>query len=224
MIAPDVIDTGHGTLTVQPVNHASLVLISGDVVLYVDPVGGVHRYDSLPRPTGILITHEHRDHLDPETIADLMGGRQVPLIANVAAREHMPTAMRMMTAPLPNGETGSLLGVPVEAHPAYNSGGGHHPQGSGNGYLVALGGARIYIAGDTEDVPELKALRDVDVMFLPMNQPYTMTPQQVAAVINAVRPGIAYVYHYKGSDPAEVAPLIAESGTELRLRDWYEAA
>lgn len=226
MIEPDRIETAHGTLVVQPVNHASLVLICGEAVLYVDPVGGARRYGLMPRPTGIVVTHEHRDHLDPDTIADLVAGRQVPLIASVAAREMMPTALRNMTVGLANGESGQIDGIPVTAYPAHNvtEGKTQHPEGRGNGYLLSLDGMPVYVAGDTEPTPDLLALTGIGIMFLPMNQPYTMTPGQVAEVINAVRPRIAYVYHYKGSDPAAVPPLVEGSGTEVRLRDWYADA
>jgi len=204
-----------------------MVLSFTDQVLYVDPVGGVARYGELPRPTAVLITHEHGDHFDPDTLMGLIGGRSIPMIANRTAYEQMPAALKSMTGVLANGDTGQIAGVQLDALPAYNITEGHtkyHPEGVGNGYTLTLGDVRIHISGDTEDTPELLALTGIDVLFLPMNQPYTMTPEQAARVIGAVRPRIAYPMHYLGSAQADLDRLVAlvpGGAGEVRLRDWY---
>jgi L-ascorbate metabolism protein UlaG (beta-lactamase superfamily) len=220
----DSLDSSLGPIRILPVNHASLVIGFGDEVLYVDPVGPPERYAHIPRPTAILVTHEHGDHFDPETLGGLIGGRAVPILSSPIAREKMPPELQALTKTLRNGESGSIAGIAVEARPAYNYSHGatqFHPKGNGNGYLLTLGGRRIYVSGDTEDTPELLALRDIDLMFLPMSRPHTMTLAQAANVLNTVRPGVAYPYHYKGTDTAALLPLVTSKGTEVRLRDWY---
>lgn len=222
----DTIATGLGPLSVFPVEHASLVLAVGPHVIYSDPCWGVERYAHLPRPTGILVTHQHDDHLDIETLTAL-AGESVPLVVSPLVAKALPKALAARATVLANGESGTLDGLAVRAIPAYNTSLErlkYHPRGMGNGYLVDFGGTTVYIAGDGEDTEEMRALRDIALAFLPMNLPYTMVPEQAADAVRAFRPNVVYPFHYTGSDfPQTFARLLEGSGTEVRLRDWYPA-
>ncbi len=223
----DIIESAAGPIVIHPVEHASMVLEFGDRVIYVDPVGGKARYSGLPAPDAVLITHVHGDHFDCETIEGVLGGRAVPLVTNYEIPDRLPEALRAGATVLRNGESGELLGIPVEAIPAHNTTPDrqkYHAPGVGNGYVLSFGGRRVYVAGDGEDTPAMKALRDIDIAFLPMNQPYTMSIEQALAAVTAFRPKVVYPIHYKGTDPAELkARVPADAGVEVRLRDWYPA-
>lgn len=220
----DTLETSLGPLTVIPVEHASLILTFAGKVLYSDPCGGAERYAGLPRPTGILVTHQHSDHLDIATL-EALAGPNVPLLVSRPVFEELPAPVRAHAKAIGNGEAGTIDGVQVRAIPAYNHSPDrlrYHPRGVGNGYLLSVGDKTIYISGDTEDTPEMRALTGVDLAFLPMNLPYTMTAEQAAAAARAFRPGIVYPFHYTGNDfPQRFAGLMEGSGTEVRLRDWY---
>jgi L-ascorbate metabolism protein UlaG (beta-lactamase superfamily) len=170
-------------------------------------------YTTLLKADLILVTHEHGDHLDMNAI-QAVGKPGTEIINNTSA-----AAILVNGAVMKNGETKSVLGFKVEAVPAYNLGKPFHPKGVGNGYVLTLGDTRVYIAGDTENVPEIKALKNIDVAFLPMNQPFTMTPEQVADVARAVRPRILYPYHYGETDTGKLVELLKpEKGIEVRIR------
>jgi len=226
MIDPDLLPTAEGDLTIQPVDHASLVLMLGDEAVYVDPVGGAGRYADLPPPTAILITHEHGDHFDVPTLEALIGERSPPIIAAAGVAAKLPEALRQLATVLAYGESGALNGAPVTAIAAHNTSEDrlrYHPRGLGNGYVLTLGGSRIYIAGDTEPTPEMLALEAIDVAFLPMNQPYTMLAEQAAEAVRTFRPAVVYPFHYaRGPEPETFAALLhGFPGVEVRLRDWY---
>ena len=216
----DAIPTADGDITVHPVDHASLVLGFGDAVIYVDPVGGAARYEGLPAPTAILITHEHGDHYDAPTLEAIAGN--APLIVNPAVYDMLPDTLKANATAMANGDAGEVAGLPIEAVPAHNTTADrmqYHPEGRDNGYVLTLGDKRVYIAGDTEPTEEMLALTDIAVAFLPMNLPYTMTPEQAAEAINTFKPAIVYPYHYGDSD---LSPLDSVGGhTEVRLREWY---
>lgn len=212
----DSFDTEGGKLVITFFGHASLMLEYGGTVVQVDPVGQYADYGTLPGADLILVTHEHQDHLDPSAIAKLVKpGTEILL--NGAARARLGKG-----TPLAYGEKRSVGPFTVEALPAYNTSADRlsfHPKGRDNGYLVTVGGKRIYIAGDTEDTPEMRALRDIDIAFLPMNLPYTMTPEQVAAAAKAFRPKVLYPYHYGSTDPEKLVRLLAgEAGIAVRIR------
>jgi L-ascorbate metabolism protein UlaG (beta-lactamase superfamily) len=220
----DRIATSSGPLVIHPVNHASFLLGWNGKVIYVDPVGGPERYSGLPRPDLILITDIHGDHMHPATLAGLVG-EHTPIIAPAAVREALPADLQAAVRPLANGETTTLAGVRIEATPMYNTTPERlkfHAKGRGDGYVLTLGGKRIYVAGDTEPTPEMLALKAIDVAFIPMNLPYTMTPQQAAEAVRTFKPRIVYPYHSRGSDVGEFARLVGtDAGVEVRLRDWY---
>ena len=215
----DVIPTSKGDLEITFLGHGSLMMTFGGKTIHVDPYGEVADYGALPKADLILVTHDHFDHLDPKaTQAILRPDTQVVAAKSCVAK--LPKALIMA-----NGETRTVLGLTIEAVPAYNiahmrpDGKPFHPRGEGNGYVVAFGDKRVYIAGDTENTPEMKALRDIDVAFLPMNLPYTMTPEMVADAARAFRPKILYPYHYGDTDTSNLVKLLqGEKDIEVRVR------
>lgn len=219
----DTLTTSDGDVTIHPVSHASLLLGFKDQVIYVDPVGGAAPYESLPKPTAILITHGHGDHFDVPTLQAIAGS--APIITTKEVFDKLPETLKANAKALANGDKGTLVDIPVEAIPAQNTTADrmqYHPPGVGNGYLLTFGDKIVYVAGDTEPTPEMLALKNIAVAFLPMNLPYTMTPEQAVEAVNAFKPAVVYPYHYKGSDP-EVFKAAVGADTEVRLREWYPA-
>ncbi|ODT81542.1 MAG: hypothetical protein ABS76_11950 [Pelagibacterium sp. SCN 64-44] len=217
----DKIAAGPADIIVHPVEHASLVLGFGPHILYVDPVGGAELYQGLPAPTAILITHGHGDHFDVPTLNAIAGA--APILSNAEVFNKLPAPLRAQATALANGETAAIDGVSVSAIPAHNITPErlrYHPEGVGNGYVFTLGDKRVYIAGDTEPTPAMLGLTGIGLAFLPMNLPYTMTPQEAAAAVNVFRPAIVYPYHYKESELSLFADAVGPQ-TEVRLRDWY---
>lgn len=217
--------TSGSGIEVRPVNHASLVLLAGDTVIHVDPVGGPEPWADLPPARLILVTHEHGDHFDLPTLEALTGD-DTELVVNPAVHGMLSEALRGRARALANGESVEVAGVNTEAIPAYNITEDrlqYHPKGRDNGYVLTLDGKRVLIAGDTEDTEELRALQDIDLAFLPMNLPYTMTEEQAAAAVAAFRPVEVWPYHFKGSDPQKFADLVAASGAPSRvvIGAWY---
>jgi len=205
-----------GTLRIGFLGHGTLMLDWGGWIVHVDPVTAEADYKSLPKADLILVTHEHSDHLDPKAIS-LISKPDTAIIANPVAAKKLKSAIA-----LKNGERRKVGGVEVEAVPAYNTTAGRtqfHPKGRDNGYLLTLDGRRVYIAGDTENTPEMKALQDIYVAFLPMNLPYTMTPEQVADAARAFRPQILYPYHFGDTDTGRLTELLQGSGIEVRIRE-----
>lgn len=209
-----------GELEITFLGHASLILSTGGTVVHVDPYGKLADYASLPKADVILITHEHPDHLDPAAIEAIRKGT-TRIFASASAAGQVKGA-----AALENGARQTLDTVGIEAVPAYNlkhersPGVPFHPKGRGNGYVVTMAGVRVYVAGDTENIPEMKNLAGaVDVAFLPMNLPYTMTPEMAADAALMVRPGILYPYHFGESDTAKLIALLKDHpGIEVRIR------
>lgn len=219
-MAGDTIATSEGDVIIHPVGHASLVLQFGDHVIYVDPAK--QDFSGLPAPTGILVTHEHGDHFDGPSLEKLAGDKAA-IMTNEAVAAKLPESLKARALPLGNGGSGELDGIPVAAVAAYNTTEDrkqYHPQGRDNGYVLTLGDKKIYVAGDTEDTPEMRALTGIDVAFLPMNLPYTMSIEQAADAVKAFKPGIVYPYHYRGSDTAKFKELVGDAA-EVRLVDWY---
>ncbi len=237
-LSGDPIPASGGDLIVHPVEHATLVIQWAKTTIYVDPVGGPTRFADLPRPDLILLTDIHADHFDLATLEGILTieGVLVPdnkarIVAPKAVAEKLPAELRSGPATvLSYGEKAEIAGVAVEAVAAYNTTPERqkfHPKGRGNGYLLRLGGKKVYIAGDTEDTPEMRKLRGVDVAFLPMNLPYTMSIEQAASAVRAFKPKIVYPYHFrdasgKKADLAEFEKLVGpNSGVEVRVRRWY---
>ncbi|UYZ58077.1 MBL fold metallo-hydrolase [Hymenobacter latericus] len=230
--AADQIATKQGPLTVQPIAHGSVVLSWNRKTIYVDPAGGAEAYAGLAAPDVILITDIHGDHLDPKTLAGLAAGKAL-LVVPQAVADKLPTAYKPQVRVLGNGQRLDTLGLSVSAIPMYNlpeAADAMHPKGRGNGYVLGLGGKTVYLSGDTEDIPEMRALKNIDVAFVCMNLPYTMDVQQAAQGVLAFRPGIVYPYHYRGqnglSDVAAFQKTVGAGNKKIdvRLRNWYPAA
>jgi L-ascorbate metabolism protein UlaG (beta-lactamase superfamily) len=224
---PDTIVTKDGALKIFPINHATLALQWKDRSIDVDPVGGAKVFQNLPKPDLILVTDIHGDHFNKETLAEL-AGPDTKLVCPAAVADQLTPDLRKSATILTNGQTGEFLGVKIEAIPMYNLTPERlkfHNKGRGNGYVVTLGGKRIYLSGDTEDIPEMRALKNIDVAFVCMNLPYTMTVEQAAQAVRAFKPRIVYPYHYRGSDINKFKELVGtDAGIDVRLRDWYSKA
>jgi L-ascorbate metabolism protein UlaG (beta-lactamase superfamily) len=217
--------TESGEIIVHPVEHASLVLEVPGMVIYADPVGGAGAYEGLPPPDLILVTHEHGDHYDAETLSALLG-ENTRLITNPAVHDMLPADLRARATAMANGESTTANEIGIEAIPAYNTTEDrlqYHPEGRDNGYVLTIDGRRVYVAGDTEDIPEMRSLRNIDVAFVPMNLPYTMAPEQAADGVIAFAPGQVYPYHYGESDVGVFERLVGEAdvATEVVRHDWY---
>jgi L-ascorbate metabolism protein UlaG (beta-lactamase superfamily) len=209
----DTIKTSGGALEITFIGHGTLMFQYAGKVIHVDPVSMYADYSTLPKADLILITHEHPDHLDPKAVQAVSTANTI-VIANAASAKTLSGAVVMK-----NGDTRSAAGINIEAVPAYNPAKQFHPKGNGNGYVLSFGDKRVFIAGDTENVPEIKALKNIDVAFLPMNLPYTMTPEQVADVAKTMRPKVLYPYHYGNTDPNLLVNLLKdEKGIEVRIR------
>jgi L-ascorbate metabolism protein UlaG (beta-lactamase superfamily) len=215
----DTIPTSAGDLIVTFLGHGTLMLTFNGKHIHVDPFSRVADYAALPAADIVLITHEHRDHLDLEALESVHTAHTAVVLTEACA-EQVEGGIVMH-----NGDTKTVKGIPIKAVPAYNivhkreNGQPFHPKGAGNGYILTFGDTRVYIAGDTENTPEMKALHDIDCAFLPMNLPYTMTPEMVADAVKAFRPSIVYPYHYGSTDPKELVALLEdEPDIEVRIR------
>lgn len=208
-----------GELEITFLGHGSLILAAGGTIVHIDPYGKVADYAALPKADVVLITHEHQDHLDPVALG-MVSKNTTRVIASAAVAERVKGA-----SPMENGARLTLDGVGVEAVPAYNikhersPGVPYHPKGRGNGYVVTMAGLRVYIAGDTENIPEMKQIAGVDVAFLPMNLPYTMTPEMAADAARLVGPRILYPYHFGETDTSRLVALLKDRpGIDIRIR------
>lgn len=217
--ASENFSTSAGTLQLTPIQHASLMIQAGGKALYVDPAQG--KYDGLPQADYILLTDIHGDHLAPAILNKLKKADTVIVAPKAVAAQVSGAKV------LSNGEKTTVGPFAVEAVPMYNltrgpsAGQLYHDKGRGNGYIVTYGGKRFYFSGDTEVTPEMKTLKNIDVAFVCMNLPYTMTPQEAAEGVRAFHPAIVYPYHYMGSDLNAFAKALEGSGIEVRLRNWY---
>lgn len=215
----DVIKTSAGDLEITFIGHGTLMLAFGGKVIHVDPVGKLADYSSLPKADLVLVTHGHGDHLDPDALAAVRTDRTVVVVSAICEGKVAGAVV------MGSGEARELLGVPIAAVPAYNlvhmrkNGLPYHPRGEGNGYVLTFGDTRVLIAGDTENVPELKALTGITVAFLPMNLPYTMTPEMVADLARAMKPKILYPYHFGETDTERIVTLLKDvPAIEVRIR------
>lgn len=217
----DVIPAAGGEIRITPILHGSVLVEYGDTAIHVDP-WSKGDYSATPKADLILVTDVHGDHLDPAAI-EFVGQEGTDLIVSAAVAEQLGEGIVMA-----NGDRKEVGGVVVEAVPMYNHHRGpeegqlFHEKGRGNGYLLTLGNRRIYLAGDTACTPEMKALQDIDVAFVPMNLPYTMPPEEAAECVATFKPAIVYPYHYRGSDlQVFVDGLVGIPEVEVRIREWY---
>jgi len=216
--AAEEFTTSAGKVEITPIMHASLMLKAGGKIVYVDPAQG--KYDGLPQADYIFITDIHGDHLAPPVIEKLKKAGTV-IVAPAAVAKTLPGCTVMA-----NGDTRTIGDFKVEAIPMYNlkpaaNGQTYHEKGRGNGYVITIGGKRFYFAGDTEGIPEMRALKSIDVAFIPMNLPFTMTPADAADAVKAFHPAVVYPYHYRGQDTKIFAAALAGTGIDVRLREWY---
>jgi len=219
----DTIASQNGDIKIYPINHATLALVWQGKTVYVDPVGGAQVFKGLPTPDLILVTHIHPDHFSVPTL-NAVAGSKAKLVAPPSVVAQLPSNLVSRTTTMTNGQSREFLGIGVEAVPAYNltpARLNNHPKGRDNGYVLTTGGKRIYLSGDTEDIPEMLALKNIDVAFVCMNGP-TMDVEQAARAVKVFKPKIVYPYHYRGSDLEKFKALVgADQGVEVRIRDWY---
>lgn len=223
----DMFETPQGQIKIHPVSHASFVMETPAGTIYSDPVGDASAYGDFPRPDLILITHEHGDHYNEETLNALVGDN-TKLITNPAVHGMMPESLKGKAEAIANGESGEFNGVKIDAIPAYNiteERKKFHPQGRDNGYVLSFEGFRVYISGDTEDIPEMRALENIDLAFVCMNLPFTMNAEAAASAVSEFKPKVVYPYHYRGrdggtQDPEEFAKLVGDAA-EVKQAPWY---
>jgi len=212
--------TSDGVVKIGIIRHASMMIEAGGKLIHVDPWSQAD-FGGLPKADLILITDIHPDHLDQKAI-DQVKNDGTEFIAPAAVAKTVTQAKV-----LANGESTTWDKWKIEAVPMYNlkrgpsPGALYHDKGRGNGYVLTYSGTRFYIAGDTEGIPEMRALKNIDVAFVPMNLPYTMTPEEAADAVRAFHPKIVYPYHYRGSDPEVFKKALDGTGIEVRLRNWY---
>jgi len=218
----DIVKTAKGDLQITFIGHGTVMFTYSGKVIHVDPFSRLADYSKLPQADLILLTHEHGDHLDLKALESLRTDKtKIILTENCARQVKGGIIMR-------NGEVKTVDGFTIEAVPAYNlvhmnsAGVAFHPKGSGNGYVISFGDKRIYLAGDTENIPEMQNLKNIDCAFLPMNLPYTMTPEMVADAAKAFKPKVLYPYHYGETDPAKLVELMKDvPEVEIRIRKMH---
>jgi L-ascorbate metabolism protein UlaG (beta-lactamase superfamily) len=216
-------------IKIIPIEHASTVLEWGDITIYVDPTGGAAVFDNQKKPDLILITDIHGDHFNMETLEELDTSR-AKIIVPQAVADEMPEVFTPQLDILDNGDSKERYGIVVEAIPMYNlreEAKDFHVKGRGNGYVLNMGDQRVYFSGDTEDIPEMRSLENIDKAFVCMNLPYTMTVVSAAAAVLDFKPGQVYPYHYRGrpdvSDVAQFKMLVNEGNADIEVvqLDWY---
>jgi L-ascorbate metabolism protein UlaG (beta-lactamase superfamily) len=218
----DTIATQAGDLTITFIGHGTLMFSFGGKTIHVDPWSKLADYRELPKGDLVLITHDHFDHFDRDALKKVSNERTVVILTRECAKQGAKGTI------MKNGDIKTIAGITVEAVPAYNiankrpDGQPFHPKGAGNGYLLTFADKKVYVAGDTENTPEMKKLRGVDIAFLPMNIPYTMTPEMVADAAAALMPRILYPYHYGDTDTARLVKLLAAyPSIEVRIRTMH---
>jgi len=219
----DVFQTKSGkNVTFHALVHASIRIQYDGKEIMIDPVTKLGDktidYATMPKADYIFITHEHFDHFDKVAIAQL-SDTKTQLITNQRCAEMLGKGMVMS-----NGDSSQItVDIKVEAVPAYNTTEGHqqfHPKGRDNGYILTIDGLRIYIAGDTEDIPEMSEIKDIDIAFLPCNQPYTMTVDQLVRAAKIIRPKVLFPYHYSNTDVSDLPNRLKKEGIEVRIRHY----
>lgn len=215
----DSITTSAGELKITFIGHGTLIFTFNGRVIHVDPYGRLADYSKLPKADIILITHEHSDHLDAQVIEMLRTDKTTLILTETCAKKVAGGII------MKNGDVQTVQGLKIEAIPAYNivhtrgDGQPFHPKGIGNGYIITFGDKRVYVAGDTENIPEMKTVKKIDVTFLPMNLPYTMTPEMVTDAAKMLNPKILYPYHYGNTDTSKLVELLKDyKEIEVRIR------
>lgn len=218
----DTITTSSGNLIITFVGHGTLMLEFNNSVIHVDPTSQEADYSSMPKADIIFVTHHHGDHFDVGAIQKITTGHTKLFVSQkcIESSENLANATVLKI-----GDNITVNDLKIEVVHAYNilnkrpDGSPFHPKGEGNGYIITFGDKRVYVAGDTENTPEMKSLKDIDIAFLPMNLPYTMTPEMVADAARAFKPKVLYPYHYGKTNTNELISLLRNTETEVRIRD-----
>lgn len=227
--AQDVIHAKGGDIILKPILHGTFVMEYNNLTIYVDPYGGAEKFAGQKKPDMVLITDIHGDHHDQKTL-DELDLSVATIIAPQAVADKLPSGKSKAVEVIGNGQSKTVHNLKIEAIPMYNlpeTDDSRHPKGRGNGYVVEIGGKRIYISGDTEDIPEMRSLKNIDVAFVCMNLPFTMEVSQAADAVSEFKPGIVYPFHYRGgeglADTSKFKELVNASASkvEVRLRNWY---
>jgi len=219
MFETDTIKTSAGDLNITFLGHGSLYFAFGGKIIHVDPFSAVADYSTLPKADIVLLAHEHMDHLDLKALNPVRTDKTIVVLPEVCAKQVEGGLV------MKNGDVKTVGGLKIEAVPAYNivhkreTGQPFHPKGVGNGYIITFGDKRVYVAGDTENIPEMKNIKNIDVAFLPMNLPYTMTPEMAADAARMIKPRILYPYHYGETDTSKLVALLKDAKeTDVRIR------
>ena len=227
--APDQMQTSIGPLVIQPILHGTVALTWNGKTIYVDPYGGAKAFEGIAAPDLVLITDIHGDHLNAETLAAIETTNAVFVVPQAVA-DQLPENLKPKAVVLNNTKSTRQLGISITAIPMYNlpeDADSRHTKGRGNGYTLDLGGKLVYFSGDTEDIPEMRKLKNIDVAFVCMNLPYTMDINQAASAVLEFKPKIVYPYHYRGqnglNDVDGFKKLVnaVNPSIDVRLRDWY---
>lgn len=227
--APDKIETSKGPLTIQPLNHATFALTWQGKTIYADPNGGAKTFQGIAAPDLILITDIHGDHFNPETLKAI-NTSNATLIVPQAVADKLAEDLKSKAVVLGNGQTKSQMNISITAVPMYNlpeSPDSRHPKGRGNGYVLTFANKKVYLSGDTSGIPEMRALKDIDVAFVCMNLPYTMDINEASQAVLDFKPKVVYPYHYRGqgglADTEAFRKLVndKDKNIEVRLRNWY---
>jgi len=215
----DTVKTSGGDLTITFIGHGTLMFSFRGLTIHVDPWSRLADYAKLPKADIVLLTHAHPDHLDTAALKLVSGAKTVLILTRECRAQGLEGTV------MNNGDTTEVSGIGIEAVPAYNivatrpDGRPFHPKGSGNGYIMTFGDTRVYVAGDTENTPEMRRLRRIDIAFLPMNLPYTMTPEMVADAVLAFRPKILYPYHFGETDTSRLVEILKGTpAIDVRIR------
>lgn len=214
---------------IQPISHATAVILWDDTSIYLDPTGGSEAFQGMEEPDLVLVTDIHGDHMNAETLESL-DLRDTRIVVPQAVKDELPQSLAKNLVVISNGGTTDQEGISIEAIPMYNlreEALQYHEKGRGNGYVLEKDGTRVYIAGDTEDIPEMRNLEDIDIALVPMNLPYTMTVEKAAEAVIEFGPKKVYPYHYRGTqgkaDVERFKELVSQGNSEVEvvLAQWY---
>ncbi len=215
----DKFETSAGPLTIQFIGHGSLIFTFNGKTIHIDPYGEVADYSQLPKADIVFITHDHKDHFDLKALEQITTPNTVVVLTETCGRQYQEGMV------MRNDDEVIVQGIKVRAVPAYNivhtrpSGFPYHPKGFGNGYVMTFGDKNVYVAGDTENIPEMKDLKEIAIAFLPMNLPFTMTPDMVADAARVIKPAVLYPYHTGDTDTSQIAEMLKDDKTiEVRIR------
>ena len=219
VLEKDTIFTSSGDLQITFIGHGTLMFEFQDRVIHLDPVSRYADYSQMPKADLVLITHHHGDHFDLHTVAQITK-KETQIVCTETCSKELQNGLVMK-----NGDVKIVNNIKIDAVPAYNlihkreNGQPYHPKGVGNGYVLTFRDTRVYVAGDTENFPEMKDLVDIDIAFLPMNLPYTMTPEMVTEAVHVINPKILYPYHFGNTNMNDLVELLKDKkDCEIRIR------